>query len=87
MRYGRLTLVREVPPPKFNRGERGKWALFRCDCGKEKTVRLTVVVNGHTRSCGCAAKESFRRQVNAGIKEGLAYAAQHAERRRLRVAK
>lgn len=30
-----------------------KW-MVRCDCGNEKTLSIRDIVNGHTRSCGCA---------------------------------
>lgn len=32
--------------------------LFRCDCGNETKVALTLVKNGHTKSCGCMKYES-----------------------------
>lgn len=34
---------------------------FKCDCGKETIKRVTLVINGQTRSCGCARKESYKR--------------------------
>lgn len=27
--------------------------LCRCECGKEKAVRMANLRNGHTQSCGC----------------------------------
>ena len=30
-----------------------KW-LFLCDCGNEKVLDCSNVINGHTKSCGCA---------------------------------
>lgn len=32
---------------------------FKCDCGKETTVRHAQVVRGDTVSCGCFAREQF----------------------------
>jgi len=34
-----------------------KYWKFKCDCGKETITRLTMVLNGRTRSCGCLRKE------------------------------
>lgn len=34
-----------------------KYWRFKCDCGKETITRLTRVLNGQTRSCGCAKKD------------------------------
>lgn len=52
---GRLTMIRRTP-------EKGRQAyLFRCDCGNETVTRKTLVVQGHTRSCGCLRRRSWRR--------------------------
>ena len=32
-----------------------KW-LFRCECGNEKVLIKSLVVRGHTKSCGCLSK-------------------------------
>lgn len=68
---GRLTLVRRCAPPKFSRraGSKESWGVFRCDCGKQKALRVTAVVNGHSRSCGCAPMETIRRLNNAHVLE------------------
>lgn len=56
---GDLTLLAHVAPSRFasKREARGLW---RCACGKEKTIRISSVVSGATRSCGCAAQRAMR---------------------------
>jgi hypothetical protein len=52
-RYGRLTAVR--PAGKYKENEY-LW-LCKCDCGGEKTVRITSLRCGHTKSCGCLVRK------------------------------
>ena len=52
-RYGRLVAVRQVSSD----GERPTVWLFRCDCGAEKELASTNVIQGSTRSCGCLRRE------------------------------
>jgi len=47
-KYNKLTAIRFVE--KRNRKE--CW-LWRCECGKEKVIRVTNVKSGGTKSCGC----------------------------------
>lgn len=57
-RYGDLVIIREVESRVWSGGGRKRYFLCRCDCGKEKVVRLTHMRNGHTRSCGCYVNPS-----------------------------
>jgi 5-methylcytosine-specific restriction endonuclease McrA len=44
--------------------------LCRCDCGNEKIVCGSHLRNGHTKSCGCLAKEIlFQRCKNKNLSE------------------
>lgn len=36
-----------------------KYCLCRCDCGKQKEVRLDNLKRGATKSCGCLARETL----------------------------
>jgi hypothetical protein len=36
-------------------------AKRQCQCGSQKVIPATYVVNGNTKSCGCARLENFRR--------------------------
>lgn len=48
--FGRLTFVRQTEAAGSN-----KMGVFRCDCGSEtKPSRISSVVNGYIKSCGCA---------------------------------
>ncbi len=50
-KFGRLTAIR------FDHKEHNQFWLFRCDCGTEKVIRLSYVITGTTRSCGCLVSE------------------------------
>jgi predicted nucleic acid-binding Zn ribbon protein len=52
-KYGRLTVIREVPKVAAN-GKRYRAALCRCDCGEETAPRLTSLHSGDAQSCGCS---------------------------------
>lgn len=51
-KFGRYTIVKEVE----RRGQ-ARFFLCRCDCGTEKDVRMVMLTNGHTKSCGCLKRE------------------------------
>lgn len=55
-KFGRLTAVRQEPHIV---GTRVRWAC-ECDCGNKHVVISKVLLNGHSRSCGCAQKEDIR---------------------------
>ena len=46
--YNYLTAVHAI--------DKSHW-LFRCKCGKEITALTSNVVSGHTKSCGCLARD------------------------------
>jgi hypothetical protein len=52
-RFGRLLVENMAPHPKTNRIQ----AICRCDCGRQKPVRVVRLVHGTTRSCGCLEQE------------------------------
>jgi len=47
-KFGKLTALRKVG--------KDKW-LFRCDCGKEKEIKKSRVLEGRSKSCGCITKK------------------------------
>lgn len=59
-RAGRLVVIREVEgtPTKGNGTIRR--ALFKCDCGVEKVIRLSSVKSGAVVSCGCKKREEAK---------------------------
>lgn len=56
VRFGRLTGIARLP--KKNGSSR---ALFKCDCGVEKEIRVSHVRMGLVRSCGCLRDEFYAR--------------------------
>lgn len=58
---------KNVVGKKFNRltiesySHTSKWRqayfVVKCDCGRKKTVRMSSIINGKIKSCGCYAKE------------------------------
>lgn len=54
-KIGRLTAI------KYSHTKHNIYWQFECDCGKIVVSRVTLVLNGQTRSCGCLRRESARR--------------------------
>ena len=52
-RFGRLTVISVF---KKNR----KWCHCKCDCGKEKDIRLDCLIGDKCHSCGCLILEAIR---------------------------
>jgi hypothetical protein len=48
-RFGRLTAIE----PTSERKSGAVIWLVKCDCGRYSYVQSNVLVNGHTKSCGC----------------------------------
>jgi len=51
-RYGYFTVVREAERVILS-GKPCRHVLCKCDCGKEKVVRLGDIRDGRVKSCGC----------------------------------
>lgn len=57
-KYGRLIIVKEVEGINFHVDTKGNKYFRRrvqckCECGEVKDIDLSLVVNGHVKSCGC----------------------------------
>ena len=65
-KFGRLTVIERVSNNKWGQT---KW-LCKCDCGNEKIILGVLLVNGHTKSCGCFRSEVTKDRMK--IKFGLA---------------
>jgi hypothetical protein len=68
MKFGRLSIVKEVEPKKYPSGERRKFECL-CDCGNQINVFLIHLRSDNTKSCGCFRSE-YVAQKN--YKHGLA---------------
>lgn len=55
-KFGRLTVLGEAPAKE---GEGRRW-LCRCECGTETTPVAKKVRYGHTKSCGCLARDKAK---------------------------
>ena len=59
-RFGRLTAIKRIA---------GKWRC-RCDCGKVVRVFRENLTSGHTRSCGCLARDVTARRNRDNARHG-----------------
>lgn len=57
-RFGRWTIVREVPPPTGYEYQR--YVEATCDCGRRRDVYLQNLTRGMSKSCGCLKDERTR---------------------------
>ncbi len=65
-KFNRLTSI------KFGyKDERSnQYWIFKCDCGIEKSIRVSNVKNGMVKSCGCLHKEIIK-NVKSNLKHGM----------------
>lgn len=61
MRFGRLVAIERAENTKQGRAQ---WKC-KCDCGNEKVIRRSSLLDGDTQSCGCLFYESHH--VNNGF--------------------
>lgn len=65
--FSRLTVTGEP----FRRGKDGIWHVpCRCSCGNETAVSCAYLKKGHSRSCGCLARENASERMHARKKHG-----------------
>ena len=58
-RFGRLVVVEAAKTV-----QKVKMSLCKCDCGSIVSVRNCHLLSGHTRSCGCLAREAKPKNPN-----------------------
>lgn len=64
-RFGRLVvkkMIYEEGKPSF--------CLCQCDCGNEKTILASSLLNGMTKSCGCLNRDAAREMCKANKTHG-----------------
>ena len=59
-RYGLLTVLSRADHVRDSEDHAIASYLCRCDCGKEKIITESNLLNGHTRSCGCLTGSSLK---------------------------
>jgi hypothetical protein len=52
-RFGRLTVILFAGKPRNGVGSLGSAWWCRCDCGEERLVWATTLIQGLTKGCGC----------------------------------
>lgn len=57
--FSKLTVIRQ---DGRTRDRAARW-LCRCECGKEKTISATSLLNGSTGSCGCLRQYEWKGQT------------------------
>ena len=57
-RFGRLTIIQELPQHISPSGSKARKFLCKCDCGNTTEVWLTSLRRGTTKSCGCLVYET-----------------------------
>lgn len=56
-RFGRLTVLGEADPSFDKNGAMVRHAIFRCDCGEVRRIKVYSVKSGVTKSCGCLTRD------------------------------
>lgn len=68
-RFGKLVVLKKIGKSGRKEG-RQKW-LCRCDCGNEKIISKTSLLQGVTNSCGCLFKENALKNFSELTKKGM----------------
>ena len=69
-KYNHLTIIKNLNKIDKNNS---KLILCKCDCGKEKEMVFTQVLNGEVKSCGCKQGYLSKRSRKKGIKNRLEF--------------
>jgi hypothetical protein len=68
-KFGRLTIITEV-----EQRNKKRYFLCQCDCGKQKTIWISALSTGNTKSCGCLQREiTIRRNFKHGFNRTRLY--------------
>lgn len=79
-KFGRLTAISFMGVA----GGNANW-LCQCECGREKIFMAPNLKRGHSKSCGCLAKETTRaRWANGGMVMAVNSHVKHGESRKVR---
>lgn len=70
-RYGRWTVIEEVPRNKIPHGVNKRFFFCRCDCGFEKRVQFSNLQRRLSISCGCYKDEFQRAKIPHNKTTGL----------------
>lgn len=70
-KFGKLTVIERVEPPKHLKDKKSIYLLCKCDCGGEKVVRKSSLLSGATISCGCERKNNASKMGKNAKTHGL----------------
>lgn len=56
VKYNNLTIIEEVDAIFTKGGNKKRMISCRCNCGVEKTLVMSEVINGYVKSCGCYSR-------------------------------
>lgn len=73
MKFGRLTVVKEIEPYITPKGKKDRKVKLLCDCGNVTKVLWRSLTRERTRSCGCLQKEiaAHSKTVHGGFNHPL----------------
>ena len=60
-RFSRLVVIKETKRWIDSCGKQRRKFLCKCDCGTEKEIKLTHLLNAKTASCGCLQREAIKK--------------------------
>lgn len=63
-KFNRLTVIEKANHIKMSPNDRSIYWKCKCDCGKITEVPSKYLISGHTKSCGCLAKELLIQRVS-----------------------
>jgi hypothetical protein len=66
-KIGSWTCIGPCETPKYKAVR--KYVSVRCDCGKERPVAVSEIVNGNSRSCGCVNRREWRGRIKSHVRE------------------
>lgn len=55
--FGKWTVLEEVEPKIYPSGRESRMFRCVCECGTIKTIKISGLTNGTSRSCGCLMRE------------------------------
>lgn len=69
--YHRFTVIGDAEPRQVpGKGTLQSYTKVRCQCGTEKEVKRTLLVNGIAKSCGCLGVEHGHRLGRSHLRHG-----------------
>ena len=64
-KFNKLTALKYI----FKNKNYQQYWLFKCDCGKEKEMRICSIISGVTKSCGCFTDGLIRKTENSAFEK------------------